>query len=395
VQGEPHKEKTVFMTRQSPRSAILLAAGYSRRMGRFKPLLKLGGQTVLERVVSLYRRASVADIRVVTGFRSETVRSALGALPVTVVHNPAHDAGMFSSVLAGIDTLAPDVSSFFVHPVDIPMVRPHTLAMLMDAFDRLPKPVIYPVFNGHRGHPPLVDVALKEAIVSHDGSGGLSALLRRFDATARDVEVADEGVMLDMDTPDDFQRLETRLAMSDRLTEDECRMLMQKVRKLPGALIDHCHRVAWVAAALANAVNDEGGALDVHLVQSAARVHDVARTEKNHAATGAHLLHAMGFPAMAALVATHMDIDDYRESCLDEAQILYLADKLVAGTTVVSLKQRFDAKLKTYGRDPMVAEAIDRRRRAAFTIQTKVEKTTGKQMDQILNKAGIVNSRQP
>ena len=383
------------MTRQRPRSAILLAAGYSRRMQRFKPLLRLGGRTVLERVVSLYRSAGVADIRVVTGFRSEAIQSALGGLPVAVVHNPVHDAGMFSSVLAGINTLASDVSSFFVHPVDIPMVRPHTLAILMDAFDRRPIPVAYPVFDGHRGHPPLVNVALKEAIVSHDGSGGLSALLRRFDATALDVQVADEGVLLDMDTPDDFQRLETRQAMSDRLTEDECRMLMQKVRKLPEPLIDHCHRVACVAAALANAVNDEGGALDVHLVQSAARVHDVARTEKNHAAAGAHLLHAMGFPAMAALVAMHMEINDHRESCLDEAQILYLADKLVAGTTVVSLKQRFDAKLKTYGRGPMVAEAIDRRRRAAFMIQNKVEKTTGKQMDQILNKAGIVNRRQP
>ena len=382
------------MIRRRQPSAIILAAGYSRRMQRFKPLLALGGRTVLEHVVSLYRGVGVTDIRVVTGFRSQTIRSALTALPVAVVHNAAHDEGMFSSVLAGINTLDSDVPSFFVHPVDIPLVRPHTLVMLMDAFDRRPSPVAYPVFDDKRGHPPLIDGVMKETILSHDGDGGLSALLRRFDATALNVQVADEGVLLDADTPDDFQRLETRLATSDRLTEDECRVLMKKVRELPGPLIDHCRRVASVAAALARAVNDGGGALDVHLVESAARVHDVARIEKNHAAAGALLLHAMGFPAMAALVASHMDIHLSQDSPLSEAQIVYLADKLVAGTSLVSLKQRFDAKRKKYGHDPKISEKIDQRQRAALTIQGKVEQTSDQTIGQLLNKAGVTNRRQ-
>jgi len=383
------------MTRQRQPSAIILAAGRSRRMRRFKPLLTLGGRTVLERVVSLYRSAGVSDIRVVTGFHSQTIRSALSGLPVAVVHNPAHDNGMFSSVLAGIDAFGSDVPSFFVHPVDIPIVRPHTLAMLMGALDRLPSPVAYPVFDDKRGHPPLIDGALKETILSHNGGGGLSALLRRFDATALNVQVADQGVLLDADTPGDFQRLETRLVTSNRLTEDECRVLMEKVRKLPGPLIHHCHRVASVAAALARAVNDSGGALDVHLVQSAARVHDVARVEKNHAAAGAHLLHAMGFPAMAALVAGHMEMQLSQDSPLDEAQIVCLADKLVAGTTLVSLKQRFDAKLKKYGHDPKVSATIIRRRRMAFLIQEKVEQISGNTIRHILAQAGFKNGSQP
>ena len=382
------------MTRQRRPSAIILAAGYSRRMRRFKPLLTLGGRTVLERVVSLYRSAGVTDIRVVTGFRSQSIRSVMTGLPVAVVHNPAHDEGMFASVLAGIDTLDPDVPSFFVHPVDIPLVRPHTLAMLMGALDRRPSTVAYPVFDEQRGHPPLIDGALKETILSHSG-GGLNALLRRFDATALNVQVADEGVLLDADTPDDFQRLETRLATSDRLTEDECRALMEKVSTLPGSLIDHCHRVACVAGTLARAVNDRGGALDVHLIQSTARVHDVARMEKNHAAAGARLLHGMGFPAMAALVASHMDIRLSQDSPLDEAQIVYLADKLVAGTTLVSLKQRFDAKRKKYGHDPKVSAKIDQHQRAALSIQGKVEQTSGQTMGQLLNTAGVIDRRQP
>ena len=383
------------MTRQRQRSAIILAAGYARRMQRFKPLLTLGGRTVLERVVSLYRNGGVTDIRVVTGFRSEAIRSALAALPVAVVHNPAHDTGMFSSVLTGINTLPADVSSFFVHPVDIPLVRPHTLVMLMEAFDEHPSPVVYPVFDDTRGHPPLVDAALKDTILSYDGNGGLSALLRRFDAMALDVQVADEGVLLDVDTPDDFQRMATRLTASDRLTEYECRVLMEKVRQLPGPLITHCHYVACVAAALARAINDNGGAIDVGLVQSTAWVHDVARMEKSHAAAGARLLDAMGFPAIAALVASHMDIRLSQDSPVDEAQIVYLADKLVAGTTLVSLKQQFDVKLKKYGHDPTVAESIYQRRRAALSIQCKVERMSGRTVGQLLNTAGVIDRRQP
>ena len=103
----------------------------------------------------------------------------------------------------------------------------------------------------------------------------------------------------------------------------------------------------------------------------------------------------MGFPAMAALVASHMEMRLSQDSPLDEAQIVYLADKLVAGTTLVSLKQRFDAKLKKYGQDPKVLEKIDQRQRAALAIQRKVEQTSGQTMGQLLNKVGITNRRQP
>ena len=383
------------MTRPHQRSAIILAAGYSRRMQRFKPLLTLGGQTVLKRVVSLYRSAGVPDIRVVTGFRSEVIQSALADDPATVVHNPLHDAGMFSSVLAGVNTLPATIRSFFVHPVDIPLVRPHTLAMLMEAFDGQVPTVVYPVFDETRGHPPLINVKLKDAILSHRGNGGLRSILHHFDSTALDVRVADEGVLQDLDTPDDFQRLSTRLTASEALTVNECRVLMEKVCMLPGPVIDHCRRVACVATAMARAVNTSGGTIDVPLVQSAARVHDVARREDNHAAVGAGLLNTMGFPALAAIVAVHMDINVSEQSPLDDAQIVHLADKLVAGNTLVTLSQRFNAKLKTYSHDPKASGTISQRRRSAIIIQKKVERITGNAIHQILTEAGFEYGSQP
>lgn len=382
------------MIRSRKISAVILAAGYSRRMERFKPLLPLGGMTVLERVVSLYEITGVTDIRVVTGFRSDKIRSALAARPVSVVHNPVHDSGMFSSVMAGVNSLPEGVRAFFVHPVDIPLVRPHTLALLMDAFNENPSPVIYPAFDDRRGHPPLVHGELRKEIVSHDGTGGLRALLRRFDSRALDLPLADEGVLLDMDTPNDFQRLSTRIKRSDILTENEGRVLMEKVRSLPGPVIDHCRQVARVAEALAAAVTG-GCAIDLPLVRSAARVHDAARLEKNHAAAGSRLLREMGFPSLADIIAVHMDMDVCENAPLDEAQIVHLADKLVAGDTVVGLPRRFAAKLTKYGLDPKVYEKISRRRRTAFSIQEKVESAAGEKMHRILEKAGLTGERQP
>jgi CTP:molybdopterin cytidylyltransferase MocA len=363
-------------------------------MGRFKPLMNLGGKTVLERVVSLYRNAGIRDVRVVTGFRSAAIESALAARPVSVVHNPDYAKGMFSSVQAGVKTLSADSESFFVHPVDIPLVRPHTLKMLMVAFQEHPSTVVYALFDDIRGHPPLIRGKLKAAILSYDGNGGLRDLLRRFDSTALDVQVADQGVLLDLDTPDDFQCMATRLTTSARLTRQECQALMAKVQKLPGPLIDHCQCVAQVAETLANAVNNSGGTLDVRLIRSAALVHDATKFENNHAATGADLLAEMGFPAMATIVEAHMDIDVSERSPLDEVQIVYLADKLMEGNRVMNLTTRFDIKLGKFDRDPTAFEMIDRRRQAAMTIQAKVEQTTNKKIRQLLQKIPMVNGNQ-
>jgi len=365
-------------------AAVILAAGFSSRMDAFKPLMRIGGRRVLDRVVDLYCQAGIADIRVVAGHRSGEIRAALDGRTITMVDNPHYADGMYSSVVAGVKALPPGIGAFFVHPVDIPLVRPHTLNRLLDAADTNPPPVVYPVFDGRRGHPPLICKEIESAIVDHDGQGGLRALLNRFDADAREVPVADEGILLDLDTQSDYQGLVARLEPGNLLTEAECRTLMRDVQGLPAAIVDHCRQVARVSRTLAETVNTRGGNLDIGLIDAAARVHDVARLEKNHALAGARLLEAMGFADMAAVVAVHMEIHVKPEDRLDEAQIVHLADKLVAGRTVVDLSRRFDAKIEKYGHDPNAAKAIARRRQAALDIQAKVERAAGRSISQLL-----------
>ena len=374
-------------------SAIILAAGFSRRMQRFKPLLPLGGQSVLQRVVTLYRQAGVTDILIVTGYQSTRIAAALVGQPVQIIRNPNPEKGMFSSVRAGLNALSTKTRVFFIHPADIPLVRPHTLAMLMAAFKTNPSPVTYPVYDGQQGHPPLIRTDIKAAILSHGGKGGLRTVLARYDARAQGVPVADKGVLLDLDTAQDFQGLSIRLQQSHRLSFDECRVLMQQVVRLPASVIRHCRQVAQVARALAGAVHQTCCDIDTELVYAAALVHDLAKNQTDHASRGADLLNAMGFPAMAAIVARHMNMSVSPHTPVNEAQLVYLADKLVAGETVVGLDRRFDAKLKQLAPDSAAAAAVDRRRRAAWIIHDKVEKTTGRPIQQILAAAGIFHRR--
>ncbi|MBI5894558.1 MAG: NTP transferase domain-containing protein, partial [Desulfobacterales bacterium] len=86
-------------------SAIILAAGYSRRMGRFKPLLPLGPTTVVGHVVTLYRAAGIEDICVVAGYQAEALQAALLPLGVRCVVNPAYDLGMYGSLVTGVAAL--------------------------------------------------------------------------------------------------------------------------------------------------------------------------------------------------------------------------------------------------------------------------------------------------
>ncbi len=365
-------------------SAIVLAAGFSRRMGRSKPLLPMGGRTVVEQVVTIYREAGVADIRVVTGATSDSVRSALAGMPAACIRNPNPERGMFSSVLIGVTSMPPETRAFFVHPVDIPLVRPHTLTMLLKAAETGSAPVIYPTFNGRRGHPPLIDERLKPAILSHDGRGGLQGVLARCNDSAQEIPVADEGIRLDMDTPADHRRLVARRQSGAIPTAAECRTLMRQIATVPASVDRHCRQVARVACRLAEGVNRGGGAVNIPLIRAAARVHDCARLETDHAAAGARLLDAMGFPVLAAIVARHMEIPDTPDADLDEAQIVYLADKLVDGEAVADLEQRFAAKLQHVGDDADAMAAVRRRRRSAVTIQAKVERLAGIPVAQLL-----------
>lgn len=374
------------MTDPSAICAVILAAGLSRRMGRLKPLLPLGGRTLLERVAELYRDAGLTDIQVVVGHRADEVRRASTRLQVRWVVNGRYEEGMFTSVVSGLKSLPERCAAFFIHPVDIPLVRPQTVSALIRAYRRKPTGVLYPVFEVERGHPPLISAGLIAEILSWDGGGGLKAFLEGLAGDqVQELPVADEATLLDLDTPEAYRAMAQRFEKRDCPSDAECRALMEKIVGLPEPLIGHCRRVAANAGAILSALRTAGVHLDARLTRAAALLHDIARSEKHHADAGARLLARHGFCALSPIVAAHMDLESPADAPLDEAQIVHLADKLVSGDRTVDMETRFQNKLKKYGKDPESIAAIHRRRENARRILEKVERLTGRCIADILN----------
>jgi molybdenum cofactor cytidylyltransferase len=376
-------------------AAIVLAAGLSERMGRFKPLLPLGACRIIERVVKMFQGAGVTDIIVVAGHRGGEVRQAVDPLNVRCVQNADYPQGMFSSVLAGVRSLPEQCRAFFIQPVDIPMVRSQTVRRLVDAFEGASAEVLYPTFDGRRGHPTMIGASLKSGIIHWRGTGGLRTLLQGHEAGSLELPVADEAVLLDLDTPGDYQRMQARLPLEGLPGEAECRVLMEQMQVLPPSMAAHCRAVAAVAQRLAKALTTAGVSINVERVRSAALLHDIARTSRNHAAAGARLLESHGFSLLAPIVKTHMDLEVVADQPIDEAQVVYLADKLVAGDRLVDLEQRLTRKMAKYGRDPCAVAAIARRMENARRVQFKVERITGRGIAAIAGTGEALDGSEP
>lgn len=363
-------------------AGLILAAGYSSRMADFKPLLPLGGSTAIERAVGSLRDAGIRDVRVVTGWRAEALTPTLYRLGVRVVPNPDYARGMYSSVMAGVRTLGPEVGAFFLLPVDHPLVKHRTIERLIRAFQENEAEVVHPTFLGKRGHPPLISVGCLAGAPSCDPPGGLRSLLSRWEDSALNVEMADQAVHMDMDTPADYERLLAYCSREEVPTAAECEAILLML-KVPPRVVAHGRAVAAVAAELASRLHLKGLSLDRELVQAAALLHDLARTQPDHARAGAEALVRLGYPGVASCVASHMELETGSESRLAEPQLLYLADRLVQEDRVVSLEGRLGTLSHRFAGSPEALEAATRRLRQAETIQRQVEAILGSPLEEI------------
>jgi CTP:molybdopterin cytidylyltransferase MocA len=363
-------------------AAVILAAGASTRMGECKPLMKLGGASLLTHNVELFRGAGVGAVFVVAGAQADRVLAEAQRAGAVGVLNPAYPTGMLSSARAGLAAAA-GADGIFVLPADVVLVRPRTVAGLMERF--VPGAIFYPVFQGRRGHPPLIDGHIGRRIAAGQDRAGLDAVLNTWADRAVDVPVADRAIVLDVDTKDDFIALQARFGRRHVLSAGEALFLLETVAAVTPNIIAHGQAVAAAAAAIGRALNRCGCGLDLDVVESAAWVHDIARDRPDHARAGADVLAGLGFNQLADIVAVHMEITPAPRG-IAEAEVVHLADKLVKGDRIVDLATRFGAKLQKYGSDPTAVRRICRRWDDARAIAAKVEAMTGMSLAQIVGK---------
>lgn len=158
----------------------------------------------------------------------------------------------------------------------------------------------------------------------------------------------------------------------------ECRQIWEQCNT-PLWVRAHCEAVSEVALELGDALAKRGVPLNRELLQGAALLHDVARGAQNHPQEGGRILDHMGYPKVAAIIRVHHDLDPQTVSqtaAPSEAELVYLADKLVKGSSRVSLAERFwESREKCIcSADPEAAlEAHERRWQTAQSIMQKIQ----------------------
>ncbi len=352
-------------------AALVLAAGYSSRMGYLKLLASLGASTLIEEAVSRFIEAGITDVRVVVGHRADEIIPVLDRLGVRWIKNDRYELGMFSSILAGVKSLETEIDGIFLLPADIPLVKPGTIRALRDAFNRHDPRIVYPRFDGQRGHPPLIPAAYLRQDLPSDYPGGLRSFLERYEKDAIDLDIIDENILLDCDTQSDYRALVQRRTNEDIPTEAECESIWRHLN-VPEKVVAHSAMVAEVARLLAVHLNLAGLSLNIPLILAAGKLHDIARDRPNHAEAGARILSEMGCPRVGEIVAKHMDIHS-RGPSVDEADLIYLADKYVEENSPVSLEERFGKALSRYADRPEVKAKIGRRLENAKSIASRIE----------------------
>ena len=190
----------------TPVAAILLAAGESQRMGSPKPLLAWHGATLIEYQVAQLREAGVNDIIAVVGHRAEDVLPLVTAAGARGIVNEAYQEGRASSLRAGAAAIE-GAKTVVVLSVDQPRPAAVTRRLLAEHTSG----ITVPSHGGRQGHPVVLDGALlPELREVNEATKGLRAVLARHAADVHEVPFDSPAVLLDLNTPEDYQQAVAR-----------------------------------------------------------------------------------------------------------------------------------------------------------------------------------------
>jgi molybdenum cofactor cytidylyltransferase len=317
-----------------PHAAIILAAGFSRRMEKFKPLLLISDETFTDRLISVFLDNGV-EVYLVAGNRAAELKEAVKNWDIVVVENPDYALGMFTSVQVGVRALLSIYEAFFIMPVDIPLIRPFTIRWLMAASVQHPGKIVYPVFRKMRGHPPLIPMSLAPTITGWEKDGSLRDVLDSFEGLSLEVSVPDRNILLDINTADDYRAVVENFQYYEVPTDEECEVILKDVCRVPPDVHRHSLKVAEVAQAIGRALLEAGQEPDLAVIRAAAMLHDIDRNRTDYDKVGRLTLGEMGFGRIADIVSMQAGITEGETGASLESKVLYLADKFVEGESVI------------------------------------------------------------
>lgn len=191
-------------------TAVVLAAGESRRMGRNKLLLPWGDTTVLGQTLANVAASKIPNVIVVTGHNRHEIEELTSRHRLVTLFNQDYVKGMLTSVQTAIRSLPPAVEAALVTLGDQPLVSPRLIDELLQAYAATPHGLVAPLFNSRRGNPVLIDRRYFAELLTLPPEAAPRALLQRHPDDLLLVEVEDDAVLHDLDRPEDYERLRPR-----------------------------------------------------------------------------------------------------------------------------------------------------------------------------------------
>ena len=184
--------------------ALVVAAGMSKRMGEFKPMLSIGSISVAQRVIATLSQAGVSKIVMVTGYNATMLERHLSGNGIIFLRNDDYETTqMFDSVKIGLRYLQDKCDKVLFTPVDVPLFTARTVKTILDSS----APLAVPMCEGKQGHPILIANELIPEILRDSGEMGLKGAMDRCSVPLKRIVVDDPGTIHDADTPEDFSLL--------------------------------------------------------------------------------------------------------------------------------------------------------------------------------------------
>jgi molybdenum cofactor cytidylyltransferase len=188
--------------------AVVLSAGESSRMGRPKALLPIEGQKFIERIIRVIGQSRVGRTIVVLGHHADELRGQIEHLPIQMVLNPDYQKGQLSSLQAAIRHIKNDdrCDGMLVHLVDHPFIDVALVDVLIQGFYEAKKLIVVPRYKGKRGHPVIFSRDLFEELLNAPIDQGAKAVVNAHREETLEIEWQDQGITLDIDTPELYRQ---------------------------------------------------------------------------------------------------------------------------------------------------------------------------------------------
>jgi len=188
-------------------AAIVLAAGASSRMGEDKALLEWRGRSFLEHLMAALKVAGAEPLRVALGANAEDVQRRVQFGAGELVINRDWERGMLSSLIAALDSLAPDVDAAVVCLVDHPCVSSRLIRHLVEKHRETGKPIVQPTYQGRRGHPVLFAASLFDELRAAPPEVGARHVVYQHAADILEVPTDEEGIVLNINDKAAYEKV--------------------------------------------------------------------------------------------------------------------------------------------------------------------------------------------